>query len=273
MDVLRRQSQARVNRPALLSLGLAVCAGVMLPIVFMLIVALITDQFGGFLALGVIIMLGIGLIGSLAGVAAAVLLPIGKIGRAIAGGLVAFVTTLALCSLPSLIVDIRPAAFVGLAVLCTLMVTEWLRTRAVKPEVIDGDALRRQSQARVNRPALLSLGLAICAGAMGAVVYLVIFLLVTGDGIGFRALDVMFMCGIGLIGSRAGVAAAVLLPIGRIGRAVAGGLVAFVTTLALRILPGLIVNMGLAASVGLAVLLALMVTEWLRTRALQPEET
>jgi hypothetical protein len=134
MDVLRRQSQARVNRPALLSLGLAVCAGVMLPIVFMLIVALITDQFGGFLALGVIIMCGIGLIGSLAGVAAAVLLPIGRIGRAVAGGLVAFVTTLALCSLPGLIVNMGLAAFVGLAVLCTLMVTEWLRTRALQPE-------------------------------------------------------------------------------------------------------------------------------------------
>jgi hypothetical protein len=106
---------------------------------------------------------------------------------------------------------------------------------------------------------------------MGAVVYIVIFFLVTGDGIGFLALAVIIMWGIGLIGSLAGVLAAVLLPIGRIGRAIAGGLVAFVTTLAFDSLPGLIVDIGLAAFVGLAVLFTLIVTEWLRTRALKPE--
>jgi hypothetical protein len=110
----------------------------MLPIVFIVIFALITEQVDGFLALAVIIVWGIGLVGSLAGVLAAVLLPIGRISRAIAGGLVAFVTTLALCSLPGLVVNIGLAAFVGLAVLFTLIVTEWLRTRALKPEVIDG---------------------------------------------------------------------------------------------------------------------------------------
>jgi membrane protein implicated in regulation of membrane protease activity len=108
---------------------------------------------------------------------------------------------------------------------------------------------------------------------MGALVYSVIPPLVTGDGIGFLALIGVVAGGIGLVGSLAGVVAALLLPIGKIGRAVAGGLFAFVTTLAFDSLPGLIVDIGLAASVSLAVLFTLIVTEWLRKRALKPEQT
>ena len=83
-----------------------------------------------FLAFAALVAGGIGLVGSILGVVAAGLLPTGRIGRVIAADALAFVTTLAIGSLPGLIGGLGRAVFVSVAVVCTLVLTEWLRNRA-----------------------------------------------------------------------------------------------------------------------------------------------
>lgn len=120
-----------MSRPSRSSLTIAVSAGVFAALLHSVILPLAQGSGTAFIAFAAVLAAGIGLVGSLAGVAAAWLLPTGKIGRVAAAGVLAFGATLVVGSLPGLIGGLGRATFVSVAVTCTLIVTEWIRKRSL----------------------------------------------------------------------------------------------------------------------------------------------
>ena len=133
------------------------------------------------------------------------------------------------------------------------------------------DDLRQQPQTRVSRPSRSSLFLAVAAGVLGALLHSVVLPLAMGSGTAFLTFAALLAGGIGLAGSCAGVVAARLLPIGRVGRIISAGAVTFAATLAIGSLPGLIGGLGRAVFVSVGVVCALALIEWLQGRAIKPQ--
>lgn len=130
MDHIRQQSQARMSRPTRSDMVLALAAGVLGALLHSVILPLATGSSAAFAAFAAVLAAGVGLVGSLAGIVAARLLPIGGIARILAVGGVTFAATLAVGSLPGLIGGIGRAVAVTVAVAGTLIVAQQLRDRA-----------------------------------------------------------------------------------------------------------------------------------------------
>lgn len=135
MDDLRQQSQTRrVSRPSRSSLIAGCSAGAFGALMHSVLLPLAFGSGTAFIAFAAMLAAGIGLIGSLVGVAGAWLLPTSKAGRVLAAGTLTFVATLAVGSMPGLIGGLGRAVFVSVAVVCTLILAEWLQNRAVNQQ-------------------------------------------------------------------------------------------------------------------------------------------
>ena len=104
-------------------------AGVVAANLYVIVVAIASGDDASFLAFGLALASGIGLVGSIIGFVLARLLRTSRFGRVGVAGASTFLATLAVGSLPGLIGGVGRAVVVAVAAAAALALIEWRQTR------------------------------------------------------------------------------------------------------------------------------------------------